>query len=279
MTDRDAEKLLQTALASADFAPAITPVEEHGGILVKREDAWSRGGASGAKARALFTAAAGAAGILTAGARTSPQLERAALAARVLGIPARLHTGSGADTTETKVAVAAGAELVRHHPARLSVIRARFRQDAERLSGNGWACVPFGMEHAVYLGQVREQAMSLPRTGFVRLVVPVGSGMTLAAILCGLEAAGCRMEVLGVRVGTDPSAILDRYAPCWRHRVTLVTGPGGFRPASVTRLGDLPLDPYYEAKTLPHLRPGDLLWAVGTRTNIAVASGNQGARP
>lgn len=279
MTDRDAKNLLQAALAGSDFTPAITPVEEHGGILVKRDDVWSRAGASGAKARALFTAAAGKTGIITAGARTSPQLERAALVARALGIPARLHTGSGADTTETSVAVAAGAELVRHHPARLSVIRARFRQDAERLSGNGWACVPFGMEHPVYLGQVREQAMSLPRTGFDRLVVPVGSGMTLAAILCGLEAAGRRMDVLGVRVGGDPSAILDRYAPCWRHRVTLVTGVGGFRSATINRLGDLPLDPYYEAKTLPHLRSGDLLWAVGTRASTAVASGNQGARP
>lgn len=279
MTGRDAENLLHAVFAGADFTPAITPVEEHGGILVKREDAWSRAGASGAKARALFTAAAGSSGILTAGVRTSPQLERAALAARALGIPARLHTGSGADTAETKLAAAAGAELVRHHPARLSVVRARFRKDAERLSGNGWACVPFGMEHPVYLGQVREQAASLPRTGFDRLVVPVGSGMTLAAILRGLEASGRRMDVLGVRVGADPSVILDRYAPCWRHRVTPVTGAGGFRPAVATRLGDLPLDPYYEAKTLPYLRPGDLLWAVGTRTSAAVASGNQGARP
>jgi len=279
VTESGAENVLQLVLSIADFTPAITPVEEHGGILVKREDTWSRGGASGAKARALFTAADGAAGILTAGARTSPQLERAALAARALGIPARLHTGSGADTAETKLATAAGAELVRHHPARLSVIRARFRKDAERLSGNGWACVPFGMEHPVYLGQVREQATSLPRTGFDRLVVPVGSGMTLAAILCGLIAAGHHMEVLGVRVGADPSVLLDRYAPRWRHRVTLVNGVGGFSPAATTRLGDLPLDPYYEAKTLPYLRPGDLMWAVGTRTSIAVESGNQGARP
>jgi hypothetical protein len=35
--------------------------------------------------------------------------------------------------------------------------------------------------------------------------------------------------------------------------------------APVAALGGLELDPVYEAKCLPFLRPGDLLWVVGRR--------------
>ncbi|MYT30481.1 MULTISPECIES: pyridoxal-phosphate dependent enzyme [unclassified Streptomyces] len=258
--------LLARALAVPDFTPAVTPVEEHDGILVKREDAWSRGGASGAKARALFTVAGGASGIVSAGARISPQLERAAIVAHALGIPSRLHTGWGADTAETALAAAAEAEVLRHCPGRLSVIRARYRTDAEHLSGRGWACVPYGMEHPVYLEQVADQAAQLP-SHVRRIVVPVGSGITLAAILRGLARASSRTPVLGVRVGGDPTPVLDRYAPGWHARATLVTTTAAFGDSVPNRLGALALDPHYEAKTLPFLSSGDLLWAVGVRAS------------
>lgn len=259
--------LLDRALAVPDFTPEITPVEEHGGVLVKREDAWARGGASGAKARALFTVAEGAAGIVTAGARISPQLERAALVAHALGLPARLHTGSGQDTSETSLAAATDAVLLRHRPARLSVIRARYRDDADRLAASGWACIPFGMEHPTYLAQVADQAARLPRAGIRRIVVPVGSGMTLAAILRGLDAVGHPAPVLGVRVGGNPSPTLDRHAPGWQRRARLVASGQDFADRAENRLGTLALDPHYEAKALPFLAAGDLLWAVGIRAS------------
>jgi hypothetical protein len=252
--------LLVRAIAVPDFTPEITPVEEHDGILVKREDAWSLGGASGAKARAVIEAAAGRAGIITAGSRISPQLERAALAARALGIPARLHTGSGGETCETACAAAAGAIVLRHNPARLSVIKARFRADTAALPG--WASIGYGMDHPAYLRQVAEQAASLPACE--RLVVPVGSGMTLAGILGGLPRA---VPVLGVRVGGDPAPCLDRHAPGWRDMVRLAASPYAYADRAPNVLGGLALDPLYEAKCLPYLQSGDLLWTVGIRSS------------
>lgn len=246
-----------------DYTPDVTPVEEHGGISVKREDAWSFGGASGAKARALIEAAAGCAGIVSAGSRISPQLERAALAARALGISARLHTGHGAETRETALAAAAGATVLRHNPARLSVIKARHRADAERLGPQGWAVVGYGMDHPAYLRQVAEQAATLPDR-FRRIVVPVGSGMTLAGVLHGLTV---NMPVLGVRVGGDPTPYLNRHAPGWVSRVTLAKSPHAYEDRAPNHLGDLALDPHYEAKCLPYLQPGDLLWTVGIRAS------------
>ncbi len=256
--------LLARVISAPDFMPEITPVEEHGGVLVKREDAWSLGGASGAKVRAIIEAATGHAGIITAGSRISPQLERAALAARALGIPARLHTGSGGDTYETACAAAAGATILRHNPARLTVIKARFRTDAEALPG--WAAIGYGMDHPAYLRQVAEQAASLPEFG--RLVLPVGSGMTLAGILRGISRS---VPILGVRVGGDPAPCLDRHAPGWRDRVQLTPSPYAYTDRAPNVLGALTLDPHYEAKCLPFLRSGDLLWTVGIRASALPA--------
>lgn len=249
-------------MSTRDYTPELTPVEEHGGVLVKREDAWSLGGAAGAKARAIISVAAGRDGLISAGGRISPQLERAALAARALGMPARLHTAAGAMTPELRCARAAGATLLRHHPGRLTVIKARMRADAAERPG--WAAVPYGMDHPEYLRQVAEQTANLP-AGPYRLVVPCGSGMTLAGILAGAVPPG--VEVLAVRVGGAPTA-LDRHAPGWARRARLVVAPWPYEHPVPGRLGRLLLDPHYEAKCLRWLRPGDLLWTVGIRSSV-----------
>ncbi|WP_146341126.1 hypothetical protein [Nesterenkonia sp. NBAIMH1] len=79
----------QPAAPAEGLAPELAPVEEHGGVLVKREDAWSRGGVSGAKSRAMFSVveAEQGVGIVTAGSRNSAQIERAALVTHALGMP------------------------------------------------------------------------------------------------------------------------------------------------------------------------------------------------
>lgn len=247
----------------------ITAIEDHDGYRIKREDAWSLRGARGAKARAIQTIAAGKPGIISAGARVSPQIERVALAAAALGIPARLHTGAGAETPELACARAAGATILQHNPARLSVIRARYRADTE--AHPDWAHLPYGMEHPVYLAQVAKQTKNLP-DGKYRLVVPVGSGATLAGILLGGVPTG--VQIIGVRVGGNPAALIDRHAPDgWADRVTMVDAeePYGAAPATAAapRIGTVTLDPHYEAQCLPWLRRGDILWCVGLRTAVS----------
>ena len=46
-----------------------------------------------------------------------------------------------------------------------------------------------------------------------RLVIPVGSGMSLAGVLWGMKDCGLSVPVLGVRVGADPRKQLAKYAP------------------------------------------------------------------
>jgi len=253
-------------MSGSDYTPEVTPIELLGGVWVKREDAWSRGGASGAKSRAMFTVAEGAPGLISAGARISPQLERAALVAAALGIPARLHTGWGNDTAETRTALAAGATLLRHRPGRLSVIKARYRADTE--AHPDWVHIPFGMDLAVYHDQVAAQARELEHREFARIVVPVGSGSTLAAICRGLDDADNPIPVVGVTVGAEPTGLLDSRYRLWRNRTALVRAHVPYERAVTADLGGLVLDPHYEAKCLPHLRKGDLLWVVGRRTSV-----------
>lgn len=245
---------------------ALTPVEEHGGFRVKREDAWAVGQASGAKSRTMWRLLADGQyeGLITAGASSSPQIERAALVAQHLGLPCRVHTGEARPTAEMRTAEAAGAEVLTHRPGRLSVIKARFRTDVEEHPT--WLAMPYGMGTAEYIEDVAHQVANLPSdTG--RVVVPVGSGMTLAGILVGLREQGRAVPVLGVRVGGDPTTALDTYAPGWRTEVELVVSPLEYKQHASNRLGDLVLDPVYEAKCLSYLLPGDVLWAVGVRAS------------
>lgn len=258
------------------FTPdAITPVEATEGpglpILVKRDDRCFVSGVRGGKVRTCLALAQGARGLVTAGSRSSPQVNIVAHIAQALGIPCRVHIPLSAepDAPEISLALAAGAEVVRHPAGRNSVIIARAREDAEK---SGWKEIPFGMECEEAITQTRKQAKNLIREEYgppERIVIPVGSGMSLAGLLWGLLDQGINLPVLGVRVGANPEKRLDEYAPPdWRQRVILVDAAGAYdepAPPGDHRWRGIPLDPYYEAKCVPFLVPGDLFWIVGIR--------------
>src|SRR5262245_12825514 len=257
------------------FAPASvalkiidppTPIEAHGKFWLKRDDLYEFAGVRGGKVRTCRALADGAPGLITAGSRASPQVNIVAHVARALGVPCRVHVPGGALAPEVVAARECGAEVVQHSPGYTSVIIARGREDAKAC---GWREIPFGMECGEAVQQTAAQVGDWP-DGVRRVVVPVGSGMTLAGVLAGLDRAGRDTPVVGVVVGGDPTKRLDRFAPAWRGRCTLVRSPLDYHaPAPVDRLGDVVLDPIYEAKCLPFLVAGDLLWCVGIRQTAA----------
>ena len=206
-------------------------------------------------------------GVVTAGSRQSPQVNIVAGVARSLGLSFRAHVPSGPLTPELTAAQAAGAEIVQHRPGHNSVIVARARDDAQAL---GWALIPFGMETEEAVRQTAAQVRNLPND-CTRLVVPVGSGMTLAGILHGLQQVGRNLPVLGVQVGAYPGKRLDKFAPDgWRSMAQVVKSAQDYHePATVQQVGDLRLDPVYEGKCVPFLQPGDCLWVVGIRETAA----------
>jgi 1-aminocyclopropane-1-carboxylate deaminase/D-cysteine desulfhydrase-like pyridoxal-dependent ACC family enzyme len=205
------------------------------------------------------------AGLVASAHRQSPQAARVAAVAKLLGLPCRVHVpdAAGELAEELDKAKQLGAELVMHRPGYNSVISKAARDDA---AACGWLEVPFGLECAETVQLTARQAAALPRGGYRRVVVPVGSGMTLAGILHGMAAAGNWTPVLGVQCGAPRARMLDKWAPRdWRTRAWLADSGVPYHRYVDAKLGGLVLDPVYEAKCVPFLQPGDLLWAVACR--------------
>lgn len=251
------------AIVPADYTPELTPVERRGDYWFKRDDEFCVAGVRGGKVRTCWGLAQGAAGLVTAGSRKSPQCNIVASVGRALGVSVRVHTPEGALGDELTAARAAGAEVQQHPAGHNSVIIARAREDAE---ARGWTEIPFGMECAAAVEATAGQVANLPRDAR-RLVMPVGSGMSLAGVLHGMVRGGFSLPVVGVVVGANPEKRLDEYAPPgWRDMVSLVpSGVDYHDEAEETTFEGVVLDPIYEAKCIPFLQPGDCLWVVGLR--------------
>lgn len=251
----------------------LTPIHAlEGGIYVKRDDLFMVNGAPGGKVRtclalAKAAKAAGKEGLVTAGSRSSPQVNIVARVGAALGLAVRCHVPEGELYPEVQAAADVGAEIVQHRAGYNNVIIARAREDA---IDSDWAEIPFGMECQEAVEQTCKQVQQIPDS-VKRIVMPCGSGMSLAGVLWGLNDAGREdIKVLAVQVGADPVERLDSFAPPdWQERVLLVPSSLDYHePAPTNILGDILLDPYYEAKCLPFLEEGDLFWIVGVRQSL-----------
>ena len=250
-----------TPLSPIEYLPNL-------GIYVKREDTFEIAGVRGGKVRTCWSLSQGAVGLCTAGSRSSPQVNIVAHIARHLGVPCRVHTPEGELSPELVSAQNAGAIIIQHKAGYNNVIIARAREDAKRL---GWTNIPFGMECWEAVRQTRAQVRNIP-SQVKRIVIPVGSGMSLAGLLTGLRVdLASQIPVLGVKVGADPTARLQKYSPVgFRWLITLAHSGLNYHSAAVTTsLEGIPLDSHYEAKCTPFLMPGDLFWIVGIRETEA----------
>ena len=244
----------------------MTPIQQVGEILVKRDDLFSVHGATGGKARTCYHLATQRTteGLITAGSRHSPQVKLVAYIAAGLHIKCRAHVPAGDLTEELKQARVMGAELIAHRPGYNSVIVARARKDAEE---RGWIEIPFGMECGEAVEQTALQVESLIpyRDRIKRIVAPVGSGMSFSGIVNGLIQNDLHIPLVGIQVGADPQKRLDYYCPPFSTYLLFKSvNKYGERKHGQT-LGAIKLDPYYEAKCLPFLQAGDLFWIVGHR--------------
>ena len=246
-----------------------TQVERHGDVWVKRDDHFTINGVSGGKVRGCWRLAQNAKGLITASSRKSPQAVIVARIAQHLGIPARLHTPKGKDTEEMILVREAGGEIIQHKAGYNNVIIRRALDDANTLKT--FTYIPFGMEHRNALQGTANEVYSLKplEHKINRIVVPIGSGMSFCGILKGMQMYQLdHIPIVGVRVGADPTKRLDNFAPMmWRinHDFKLEKSKYDYHDEVEACIGDLPLDPVYEAKCLEYLEPDDLLWVVGVR--------------
>ena len=257
-------------------------IEGHGKVWVHRGDLDAVHGVCGGKALACSriveeaiarrpSGIQGVAGLITAGAKSSPQVNIVAHIAQALGLPCVAHVPQGAlRNLEIVEAQAVGAQIVEHFPGYNTVIVARAREMAE--ARPEWIHVPFGMDSPAAIRMTADQVPAVLPEGVQRIVVPVGSGMSLIGVMYGLIQRGHRIPVHGVIVGANPKARLFKYREFHSPRafgLTLGTAPipyGTRSPEEDIRFfSGFDLDPYYESKCVHALLPGDLFWVVGKR--------------
>jgi len=244
----------------------LTPIEYRGGYYFKRDDYFKVAGVCGGKARTCWALAQPATrGLVTAGSRFSPQCKIVAHIAHARHLTCHIHTTKGELTPELNAAIRTGARVYQHKPGYNSVIVKRAKDDAV---DNDFTLIPFGMECREAVEQTAKQARNIPSRAR-RLVMPVGSGMSLAGVLYGLYLSGSPIPVVGICVGAAPERRLDKYAhpfSNWRSRVTLIRSVQPYQEQHpAPHVVGIDLDPIYEAKCLPYLERGDLLWIVGIR--------------
>lgn len=256
-----------------DFMPEVTPVElVNDSVWLKREDLYAFAGVRGAKVRTCMffiqRAKDAGVGVVTAGARHSPQVNFVAQIAHRMSVKCRAHVPTGEMTPELLAARSAGADLIQHHAGYNTVIVARAREDAAE---SGWVEVPYGMESQEAVDFTKPQVVNLPDCK--RIVNAVGSGMTLAGILWGLVETERDIPVLGVCVSRPPVERLDRHAPPnWRDMVEFVEHPTDYADAARDIMfGGVMLDPYYEAKCIDYIEEGDCLWVSAIRPSVVPA--------
>ncbi len=253
-----------------DNIPKTTPIQKIDGVWVKRDDLYCRAGIRGGKVRACWRLAtwgdAPCDGLITASARKSPQAQIVARIANAMGVPARCHMPMGARTEEMVDMEAHGGELVQHKAGYNNVIITRAMADHKIRPT--WRYIPFGMEHREAMRCTREQVRDIP-VGVRRVVVCVGSGMTVAGIMHGLRDQHLsHIPVVGIRIGADPTRRLNSWGPFgWRQQMELIdaTDTIPYHTAVDAAIGDVVLDAHYEAKCLEYIKPGDLFWIVGIR--------------
>ena len=279
----------------------LSPVEEHGGILVKREDSYAYpNGVNGSKLRACEVLVRqardqGFSTLVSAAACISPQSAIASSVAQRFGMQAKVIVGgttaAKAVAAHTSIALAqeAGAVVraisVGYNPA----LQKAARETAEAM---GWYHLPYGISPAkdASLDSVREfhqvaadQVQNL--RGSKTLVLPFGSGNTGAGVLWGLTQYDTDIEhvelmVIGPNKMNWLNQRLELLGTSWAelnsmYRVTVhelhpnFATYGDRMPES---LGTLVLHPTYEGKVVRYLNqtmPGfwmlddALLWCVG----------------
>jgi len=241
----------------------LTPIERYDGIYFKREDKFELYGLNGAKTRGAYYliqkgVKLGFTKFTTCGARDSMQMYIVASLCKQLGYEFVGHAPQGELPESFKQ-----FNIIQHRAGYNNVIAARAKEYAHE---EGAYMIPFGLLDRGLMALASTQVNNIPK-GVQRIIVPVGGAVNLCGVLIGLQKIRCKLPVLGVVVGRDPTRTLASYAP-WGYHSRLKLVPSGMpygKHAEIRDLYGVPLDPVYEAKCVPFVEKGDLLWIIGLR--------------
>lgn len=256
----------------------LTPIETKEEFYIKRDDMFSVYGVRGGKVRSAYMliqegCKQGFREFVTAGSRFSPQCEIISYLCQALNLKAHLFMPRGENTSVIDhIENNNLSEIHRVKVGYNNVICSYAKQYAQE---NNFYYIPFGMECKENIEITKYQVANIPSEA-KRIVMPCGSGMSMISVITGLNYYKMfDKEVVGISVGKDPIKNFKKYLPTYfsalynntqKVKYTILKSELPYeKKAENYKLGDLELDKIYEAKCIPYLKKGDLLWVVGRR--------------
>lgn len=251
------------------MADKLTRVDDFGDFYAKREDlaCWERPDwPSGAKVRQyikMIEANPNAPLLVGCSAFSAMQIYIAAAAEKfdvqgIVYIPGRAKLSDA-----TKYALSKNVEVCEVRPCPgPNVYRARARERAQQLEN---------YVHWDFTGALTDaqfQARNVP-SDVRRVLIPTGSGLIAAGVLAGL--AGRKLKVVAISSSTmahadDIIANAQKLTNKKLPNFELIRTRTRYEQYVIAQLPDkTPLDPFYAAKLIDYIRPGDLLWLTGLR--------------
>lgn len=245
----------------------LTPVEERNGFYFKRDDLFEYAGVRGGKARtAKFLCQKATKGLVTAGARHSPQIVIIGRISLKKKLPYHAHTSIGELSEEIlSLKQYPTIQIQQHKPGYNTVIISRAQEDAKKMN---WTYIPFGMMCWEAVEQTASQVENLPIQDIERIVASVGSGMSFCGVAMGCHRKGWNIPIVGISVGKDPMKTIQTFAPFggFGKNISVVRAKVGYSTyVEENVFQGIELDPIYEAKMIPYLQKGDLIWLIGCR--------------
>lgn len=247
----------------------LTPIERVGDVYVKRDDKFIIFNSRGGKARSALQLIQngieeGYNTFVTAGSRLSPQCEIVSDICENMGLSCHLFMPRGNKTTVIEHIELNKSSTIHRTKVGYNNVITKWAMDYA--SENNYCYIPFGMECVDNIMITQHQVANIP-LAITRIVVPIGSGMSFISICNGLELyQRYDVKVVGVSVGKNPQKNIAKYlnAPNIKYDIVFIKD-NYHHPANNCTIGEIELDEIYEAKCLPYLKEGDLLWIVGKR--------------
>lgn len=248
----------------------MSPVEKHGGVFFKRDDLFEINELHGGKVRSAYQLITngienGFKNFVTAGSRHSPQVEIVSFLCEYLNVNCTVFIPRGKETSVIRnITNNKNTTIERTKVGYNNVICAYAKKFSEE---NNHYYIPFGMECFENIEVTSKQVYNIPKE-VKRIVMPIGSGMSFISVLNGLYRYGMNdIEVLGIQVGKSPNKNIEKYLDKDNNIMyNIIKSEYDYDFNYKDNIfNGIELDVVYEAKCIPYIKQGDLLWIVGKR--------------
>lgn len=262
----------------------ITPIEERGGLLLKREDLFApygSGDVNGGKLRQCHSLISEVKpeGVVTACSIYSPQAAITAAVAEEFGIPCVIFYGG---TTSEKLRTLPMPRLALKHKAKIAIAARTGRHNVlykaarDFAKKKGYFVVDYGFNVTQYpkimYGAVSSQVSNVPEVE--RVAITCGSGITTVGVLRGLDFFDVKPKELHLFcTAPDRSKMVEgekRGIKVYYHDLFHEDG-FVYEKEEPMRFCGVELHPNYEAKAMRRFiaegieREGTLFWIVGAK--------------